>query len=361
MTHTDYKLNPDQFKILRVVGEGTFGEVRKCLKRDTREIMAAKLPKNIASAKNEMMRRLMDLKLDCQYIVKFFGWFNLVNINKCVLMFEMLDMNLEQYCERFSPLPLTEIKTAIIQLATALEVLKFIAIIHTDIHIYNIMLVDHRLEPLTFKLIDYGLAISSSKVEAELGNSLQPNDYRSPEIILGLPVSEAIDVWSLGIVTAYMISKSLLFEGKDEYETFASMIYTLGQPPDHLLNNGLHTGRYFTYTESKTWTIKEFFNNKPSHGFSFQSVDQLKDFLLEDDEDADVSECEQCVQLVKAMLTMDGAERISPKEILSHSFIIGTPRQESPTAASRGDDDSQVDRPSVKTLKESDDGDVKTH
>lgn len=42
---------------------------------------------------------------------------------------------------------------------------------------------------------------------------------RSPEIILGLPVSEAIDVWSLGIVTAYTISKSLLFEGKDEYET----------------------------------------------------------------------------------------------------------------------------------------------
>lgn len=54
MTHADYKLNPDQFKILRVVGEGTFGEVRKCLKRDTKEIMAAKLPKNIASAKNEV-------------------------------------------------------------------------------------------------------------------------------------------------------------------------------------------------------------------------------------------------------------------------------------------------------------------
>lgn len=34
------------------------------------------------------------------------------------------------------------------------------------------------------------------------------------------------------------------------------MIYTLGEPPDHLLNNGLHTSRYFTYTETKTWTIK---------------------------------------------------------------------------------------------------------
>lgn len=64
------------------------------------------------------------------------------------------------------------------QLATALEVLKLVGIIHTDIHIYNIMLVDHRSEPLTFKLIDYGLAITSSKVQAELGKSLQPNDYR---------------------------------------------------------------------------------------------------------------------------------------------------------------------------------------
>lgn len=34
------------------------------------------------------------------------------------------------------------------------------------------------------------------------------------------------------------------------------MIYTLGQPADHLLNNGLHTDRYFIYTESKTWMIK---------------------------------------------------------------------------------------------------------
>lgn len=54
MTHTDYKLNPEHFKILRVMGEGTFGEVRKCLKKDTKEIVAAKIPKDVASAKNEV-------------------------------------------------------------------------------------------------------------------------------------------------------------------------------------------------------------------------------------------------------------------------------------------------------------------
>lgn len=73
MTHTDYKLNPEQFKILRVVGEGTFGEVRKCLKMDTKEIMAAKLPKNVASAKNEV-RQFSSVKcrvclVDCRTTV----------------------------------------------------------------------------------------------------------------------------------------------------------------------------------------------------------------------------------------------------------------------------------------------------
>lgn len=75
------------------------------------------------------------------------------------------------------------------------------------------------------------------------------------------------------------------------------------------------------------------------------------------------------MQLVKAMLTIDGAERISPKEILSHSFIKRTSRQVSPTTGSWGDDVDQVDRllsngplgEEVKTLNERDDGDVKIH
>lgn len=147
------------------------------------------------------------------------------------------------------------------------------------------------------------------------------------------------------------------------------------------------------YSHSYFSAHQDFINNKPDHGFSFQSVDQLKDvrfsthlltvqlfprtcsnvfswtqFLLEDDEDADVSECEQCVQLVKAMLTIDGADRITPKDILSHSFISRTSPPASPTTGSRGDD-SQVDQlfstgplgEEVKTLKERDDGDVKIH
>lgn len=44
------------------------------------------------------------------------------------------------------------------------------------------------------------------------------------------------------------------------------------------------------------------------------------------------------------MLTVDGAERITPKEILSHPFISVTPQRESSAVASQ-DDDSRLTEP----------------
>lgn len=42
--------------------------------------------------------------------------------------------------------------------------------------------------------------------------------YRSPEILLGAPFNEAIDVWSLGCVAATMILGATLFPGTNEYD-----------------------------------------------------------------------------------------------------------------------------------------------
>ena len=50
-----------------------------------------------------------------------------------------------------------------LQLATALQALKGIGLIHTDIKLENIMLVNQRKRPLKVKLIDFGLAVSASE------------------------------------------------------------------------------------------------------------------------------------------------------------------------------------------------------
>lgn len=47
---------------------------------------------------------------------------------------------------------------------------------------------------------------------------LQSRYYRAPEIILGLPFCEAIDMWSLGCVVAELFLGWPLYPGSSEYD-----------------------------------------------------------------------------------------------------------------------------------------------
>ncbi|MGB1101431.1 MAG: protein kinase domain-containing protein, partial [Pontimonas sp.] len=79
-------------------------------------------------------------------------------------------------------------------------------IIHCDLKPENILLRQpHRS---AIKLIDFG---SSCKSKDRLYTYIQSRFYRSPEVILGLPYSKAIDMWSLGCVLVEMTTGSPLF------------------------------------------------------------------------------------------------------------------------------------------------------
>ncbi|KAF7664431.1 hypothetical protein LDENG_00176380, partial [Lucifuga dentata] len=78
------------------------------------------------------------------------------------------------------------------------------------------MLVDNQDQPYKVKLIDFGLALQSSEVER--GMIVQPIPYRAPEVVLGLPFTEAIDMWGLGCVLACMYLGDNLFDGQTEYQ-----------------------------------------------------------------------------------------------------------------------------------------------
>lgn len=70
-------------------------------------------------------------------------------------------------------------KTIIIctfQLANALDHLRTVGLIHADIKLENVMLVNHEKEPFRVKLIDFGLAMSISAIT--LGSNIQTRTYR---------------------------------------------------------------------------------------------------------------------------------------------------------------------------------------
>lgn len=59
------------------------------------------------------------------------------------------------------------------------------------------------------KVIDLG---SSCFVTDHLSSYVQSRSYRAPEVILGLPYDQKIDIWSFGCILAELLTSSVLFQ-----------------------------------------------------------------------------------------------------------------------------------------------------
>ncbi|KAF3849533.1 hypothetical protein F7725_019252, partial [Dissostichus mawsoni] len=196
----------------------------------------------------------------------------------------------------------------------------------------NVMLVNHHVKPLRVKLIDFGLAVKISEVWP--GVVMQPLWNRSPEIILGLPFNEAIDIWSLGTILAEMLLGFPLFPGRHEYDVLRYIIDLLGEPPKELLNRAVNTGLFFKEKRKpfvkKHWTFKtpkEFQREtlkktREDREYNFSSLEALKKTRLLKANSPELEDRKECVELLKEMLTMHQNNRITPDKILVHPFTI---------------------------------------
>ncbi|KAG8003212.1 Homeodomain-interacting protein kinase 1 [Nibea albiflora] len=256
------------YEVQYLLGSGTFGVVTKCKKLATNEMVAVKIlksKKHIKGAEKEEMilKKMKEFDSHKFNIVRWNGSF--ACMGHFCLEFEELDINLHEFMQACSNhLKLVEIRPIVQQLATALEFLMRVGIVHADLKLENIMMVEQFNQPLRVKIIDFGLA--SDNPRACTGLTLQTLWYRAPEVLLGCPINGAIDVWSLGCIAAEMLMGTALFPGSDEYDMV----------PDELSG-----------------------------------------------EDASIDACERAsfVDLLTMMLKVDAAERITPSQILHHPFI----------------------------------------
>ncbi|MBN3280465.1 HIPK2 kinase, partial [Polyodon spathula] len=170
------------YEVLEFLGRGTFGQVVKCWKRGTNEIVAIKILKNHPSYARQgqievsILARLSTESADDYNFVRAYECFQ--HKNHTCLVFEMLEQNLYDFLKqnKFSPLPLKYIRPILQQVATALMKLKSLGLIHADLKPENIMLVDPARQPYRVKVIDFGSASHVSK--AVCSTYLQSRYYR---------------------------------------------------------------------------------------------------------------------------------------------------------------------------------------
>lgn len=152
-------------------------------------------------------------------------------------------------------------------------------------------------------LIDYNNAFRSEKKNTN--PNVQSRNYKAPEVLLGLPYTYKIDVWSLGCTFYELLTGECLFdpEGSKSYSTDCNHIYwmveLLGQLPRHMIKSANTEERFF-YSDGK-----------------FKIKIEETDWSIEKSLEADETEIRQeSLQLLKDMLRYDPKERISFENII---------------------------------------------
>jgi serine/threonine protein kinase len=151
-------------------------------------------------------------------------------------------------------------------LVSALSVLRTEGVIHADIKPENIFL-DYppcpssspaaltdlpgtHCDPLSalpcddfnVRIGDFGNAFHKTEVSRFYDDfSIQSLPYRSPEVLMGVPFGDKVDVWSVGIVLLELCLGRTLFFAKTREELFLALCATFSAPPSALLFAG---GRY---------------------------------------------------------------------------------------------------------------------
>uniref|UniRef100_G3UGG0 non-specific serine/threonine protein kinase n=1 Tax=Loxodonta africana TaxID=9785 RepID=G3UGG0_LOXAF len=330
------------------VGKGTFGEVQGW-RRSTGEMVAIKILKNDAYRnriiKNELklLRCMRGLDPEEAHIIRFLEFFH--DALKFYLVFELLEQNLFEFQKEnnFAPLPARHIRTVTLQVLRALARLKELAIIHADLKPENIMLVDQTRCPFRVKVIDFGSASIFSEVRYVKEPYIQSRFYRAPEILLGLPFCEKVDVWSLGCVMAELHLGWPLYPGNNEYDQVRYICETQGLPKPHLLHAARKAHHFFKRNPhpdaTNPWQLKSSADYLAEtkvrplerRKYMLKSLDQIETVngsgaagrLTFPDREAlaEHADLKSMVELIKRMLTWESHERISPSAALRHPFV----------------------------------------
>ena len=173
--------------------------------------------------------------------------------------------------------------------------------VHCDIKPENIMFYANNYNCI--KVIDYG---SSCLATERVYTYIQSRFYRAPEIMLGVPYTEAIDMWSYGCLLIEMYTGFPLFPADSEVDLFSRIVEVIGLPPDQLLTLSARKKQFYRAGEPIMVRNKRGQKRVPG-GRPIESCIHCSN--------------KHFIGLVKECLQWDPASRISPTDAKNHPFF----------------------------------------
>ncbi|XP_020241658.1 cyclin-dependent kinase F-4-like isoform X2 [Asparagus officinalis] len=233
-----------RFRVIKEVGDGTFGNVWRAIDKQSGEVVAIKKMKKKYYSWEECMN-LREVKS-----LRRMNHPNIVKLKEVIrendilfFVFEYMECNLYQLMkDRDKLFAESEIRNWCFQIFQALAYVHQHGYFHRDLKPENLLCTKD-----VIKLADFGLAREISS-QPPYTDYVSTRWYRAPEILLQSAVyGSAVDMWAMGAIMAELFTLSPLFPGSSEVDELYKICSVIGTPNQNSWSEGLNLANALKY------------------------------------------------------------------------------------------------------------------
>ena len=215
----EWEIPRDEFKIMEVLGSGSFGQVRRARWRGT--IVAVKIA-NVAETDSEFNVDFVSLtKLHHPNIIQLLG--ACTDTTPYMICMEFVPFSLDNMIHRIDNNQRLGISADVARGLAYLHNRKPTYIIHRDIKPQNILLT----ASMKAKITDFGISMfrNDERIPYKMTGETGTYRYMAPEVLRSEEYNHKVDIWSFGMVMYH------IFEGVPPYGgmAFGDMVRAIGQ------------------------------------------------------------------------------------------------------------------------------------
>ncbi|XP_072961907.1 cyclin-dependent kinase F-4 isoform X2 [Typha angustifolia] len=282
----------DRYKVIKQVGDGTFGSVWRAINKQTGEVVAIKKMKRKYYSWEECisLREVKSLRrMNHPNIVKLKEVIRESDI--LYIVFEYMECNLYQLMkDRSKVFSEVEVRNLCFQIFQALAYMHQRGYFHRDLKPENLL-----VSKEIIKIADFGLAREVSS-EPPYTEYVSTRWYRAPEVLLQSSVYDsAVDMWAMGAIMAELLTLRPLFPGSSEADEIYKICSVIGCPDETSWTEGLQLAGVMKY--------------------QFPQVSSVHLSVLIP------SASKDAIDLISSLCSWDPGKRPKAAEVLHHAFF----------------------------------------